>query len=1256
MGMQRRLCVLRSLIPSFMPLSLVAVFAIALIAGFATPQAHAQLTSGTISGTVTDPSSAMVPNATVTVISETRGTKLPTVTSKGNGEFVIPNIPPDTYTVQITDAGFKTFQRTGVQVSPGDRVALGQLALEIGTVNSTVTVSTEAARLQTESAERSATVSSEEVKNLPVLNRNFTGLTAVIPGVTSNGNRVGDRASTQAGQGGDNNIMVDGVSAMDTGNNAQSVAVNTESVAEVKVLVSDYQAEYGRSSGIQLTAVTKSGTNHFHGSGFLVMRQSGWYANSKVNKLNGDPRPYVKEKDMGFSVGGPIGKPGHNNKLFFFLSDEWDPRSRSGVVTRYRFPTALERAGDFSQTLDNNGNPFPYIRDASTGKPCSASNKTGCWQYGGVLGRIDPTKFYSLGQTILNLYPTPNVVDANGNTLPGNNYNFQVTSPNQHLTSQVPVLKIDYQPLTKLRGSAKLGLWGQPTNVVKGTLPGFNDSQEYKKWYYLWASTIDYTVNPTLFVEVTVGGSRNDYTGCIQGGSSSAPAFCQSAIPTDAIASLSGAGLTGLPSLFASPVPINKSYYAYQAFSALKPPIWDAANSALSMVPSFNWGGRIANAPPNFPFPGYLNTNQTKDVSGSVTKTIHSHTAKAGMYWNHSYKAQQRQGWLPSINFGDNTSNPLDAQYGFANAILGNFNSYSQNSSYIEGDFIYNSIEGYIQDNWKVKRNLTLDYGVRLTYMQPQYDELGQGVNFLPDHWNPSAAPVLYVAGCTATPCTSANRQAKDPISGALLGPNSTAFIGTIVTDPGTSTPAYGKNFLNGLYKSGQDPVPTTTYNWPLLVPAPRFGVAYTPMRRLVLRSGMGLFFDRSAGNAVYNQIQNPPDLLSETINFAPLTGLSSGRPVLAPPNLSPYQLNAGLPSTWTWSGGAQFQLGAQLFEVTYSGETAYNLVETPNINAIDFGTAYLPQNQDTTVTASPILGNSAISPNLMRSFRGFGNINPSLERGWFRAHNLQFGVNRRFNHGLSFVLNDTVALVNKGSTGARYQHNPDGTFSERADQAQADELLGDYIPTRHTLKGDFVYAIPSVKLTNDAVPTKALNLATRDWQISGIWQAHSGNAYTVGYSFQDGTNNQAITGSPDYGGRVRVLENPGSGCSSNRLAQFNVNAFGPPSQGSVGLESGADYLRGCFYQQFDMTLQRSIKLGESRALVVRLDAFNALNQSYITGVNTGVQFKSLSDNTITNLPTATARNLPKNAGFGVPGNNNYQGPRTLQLWTRFTF
>src|SRR5207244_9693101 len=138
---------------------------------------------------------------------------------------------------------------------------------------------------------------------------------------------------------------------------------NIESISEVKVLVSNFQAEYGRNSGLQVTAVTKSGTNHFHGSIYDVERNSKWNANSKVNILNGDPKTVSKQRDWGYSIGGPIGKAGGHNKLFFFYAQEFEPRSAGNNVVRFRMPTELERRGDFSQTTDNLGNPYPYIRD-----------------------------------------------------------------------------------------------------------------------------------------------------------------------------------------------------------------------------------------------------------------------------------------------------------------------------------------------------------------------------------------------------------------------------------------------------------------------------------------------------------------------------------------------------------------------------------------------------------------------------------------------------------------------------------------------------------------------------------------------------------------------------------------------------------------------------------------------------------------------------------------------------------------------------
>src|ERR1051326_582592 len=145
----------------------------------------------------------------------------------------------------------------------------------------------------------------------PISNRSFASLAELTPGVSGT-SRIGDRASTG---GGDTNVMMDGVSTMDTGSNRAIIDLNVESVAEVKVLTSNYQAEYGRSSGLQITAVTKSGTNRFRGSVYDVKRDSNWNSNSWENLANGTAKTVSKATDWGYTLGGPIGKPGGSHKL-----------------------------------------------------------------------------------------------------------------------------------------------------------------------------------------------------------------------------------------------------------------------------------------------------------------------------------------------------------------------------------------------------------------------------------------------------------------------------------------------------------------------------------------------------------------------------------------------------------------------------------------------------------------------------------------------------------------------------------------------------------------------------------------------------------------------------------------------------------------------------------------------------------------------------------------------------------------------------
>ncbi|HJZ78092.1 MAG TPA: hypothetical protein VKE51_40475 [Vicinamibacterales bacterium] len=300
-----------------------------------------------------------------------------------------------------------------------------------------------------------------------------------------------------------------------------------------------------------------------------------------------------------------------------------------------------------------------------------------------------------------------------------------------------------------------------------------------------YAVTADYAMNPTTFLEGTYGFIRNELTGGNEGGvlmNASSNRFN---------------GLANFPLLYPDAGVVDPNYYAMQVMRDVKPPHWDGTR--LNLPPVFGWGNRIGSAPPNQRYPGWLNINRTQDVAISLTKVMNSHTFKAGFHNNHSFKAQNTgaggianltfQGY---VNFGNDTNNFLDTGFGFASAAVGVFTQHLQASNFMEGHMVYNNTEFYLQGNWKVNRRLTLDYGVRFTRQQPQYDRFEQMSNFFPELWSASSAPVFYVAGCSngAATCSGNLRNAMDPRNGQILivsgAANSQAAIGTPI--PNTAT------------------------------------------------------------------------------------------------------------------------------------------------------------------------------------------------------------------------------------------------------------------------------------------------------------------------------------------------------------------------------------------------------------------------------------------------------------------------------------
>ena len=1209
------------------------------------PPAWAQITTSTVTGIIKDQQGGVMPGATVTLISETKGTQSPSVVTNDVGSFVVTNVTGDTYTVQVEMPSFKTLKRSGLQVSAGSQVTVPPLTLEIGGAAEVITVTSEAPIIQASSGERSFAVTSEQVESLPASTRAFIQYTVLAPGVENNGLQ-------RIGGGGQSNVMMDGVSTMDTGNNGLMLQLTNESIAEVKMVSSSYQAEYGRSSGLQISVVTKSGTNQFRGGLYDIERNSAWNSNSKTNILNGDPKVASRQRDWGYSIGGPIGRPGADNKLFFFYTQEYSPRTAGNDVVRFRVPTLLERAGDFSQTYDNNGALYPYIKDPLLPNlVCTAANTAGCFADGGVLGRIPANRLYQTGLNILKMWPAPNVA-------PGLPYNLQITRPEEKALSWQPVVRVDYQPMAKLRATFKATGWAQTNQIFNGSIPGFNDTQQIHPVVTRYAITANFTLTPSLVVEATWGRSQNERAGCSPGGNQVGPVFCTSGIPMNPIGNVKNAGLSDLPSLFPTSTLIDDRYYAYNALSNMDSPVFE--NGRMMRPPNFAFGSRVANQPPSIPYPNFVNINTTADLAVSVTKVSGSHTMKAGFYRYHSYKAEnQRNNAFGVLSFQNDAvgTNPFDTSFGFANAAIGSFSSYMQSSRYIEGQWNYYNTEGYLQDNWRLNGQMTLDVGLRLVNQQPLRDQLFQESNFFLDKWSKSAAPRLYVPGCAngVYPCSGTTRQAMDPVTGQFLGPLSATAIGALVPNTG--------NALNGLLQTGPSgALGDTGYTYPAIGVEPRLGFAYNVggQQELVFRGSGGLFFDRPSTSA-YNQVNNPPIAQNVTVRFGELQNLSGNNlTTVGAPNLLVIKYDSGLPSSAQWSGGAQMRLPWSLaLDAAYVGQRAWHQASQPDLNTVDIGAAFLPQNQDRTLAANTTPGATALSTDLLRSITGYGAIAvraDTLERTY---HSLQLTLQRRMRRGLSFGFTDTISLSDRQNTLPRYQHDASGNVSIRSDQAEADKLLGSSLTPLHTMRANLIWQLPT--LSSGSSARKVVAAVVNDWQLASIWSGITGTPYSATFAYQNGNSAVNLTGSPDFPARVRLVGEAGAGCSNDIYRQFNVAAFQGPLTGSAGLESSNDYLTGCFQSTLDVSLSRTIRFGGSRTLQLRMDVFNLPNSGIITARNTTMNLTGMSDPvTITNLPydasgaLVPARSRPAASGFGMA--TLFQTPRSVQFQVRVGF
>ncbi len=511
--------------------------------------------------------------------------------------------------------------------------------------------------------------------------------------------------------------------------------------------------------------------------------------------------------------------------------------------------------------------------------------------------------------------------------------------------------------------------------------------------------------------------------------------------------------------------------------------------------------------------------------------------------------------------------------------------------------------------------------------------------------WDASQAPTLYwpgLAGGKRVPRIGSptGAVAIDPTTGA---PYSTTIIGRLVPDSG--------NLTDGILVAGQGVDKYMIKDQGILL-GPRLGVVYdlTGRGNLIFRAGAGKYFDRYQGNLIFGTILNPPSIYTPVLYNGFAQYISPNSATLAPSGLSVLSYDGKIPTTYMYSAGIQARLPwAIVLETSYVGSQGRHLIGTRNLNGIPYGTAFLPENQDPTkVAANPNapLGSNAYDAIFLRPYQGYGSITRNEFGNNSNYNALQVTLNRRFAEGLFFGASYTWSkCLDFGSN--------DGS-SLRSDDRTREANYGpcDY-DVRHNLAVNYVYALPGVSKVRARLVNNPVTRALFDgWQISGTTRFRTGMPFTPSYNVP-GYSGVNFTGTPDYGARVKLAGDPHAGTTSDPYNRLNPAAFAPPSVGSIGMETGRNYLNTPGVNNWDMSLQKTVTIKGNVRMELRVDAFNVFNHPQFSGINSTVSFASLANPTVTN-PGRRADGSENRGGFGTV--SGVRPARILQTVVRLRF
>ncbi len=1141
--------------------------------------------SGSFTGTVLDDTGAVVVGAKVSVADPTTGFRRSTVTN-GDGNYFVGGLGAGTYNITITMSGFQKYEARNVILRVGEKLRV-DTKLVIGKVSSEIVVEGSAAgKVETQSSELAGTITGEQISQLELNGRDFTTLIKLIPGVSDQTGQdegtVGPEGSVSYAVNGGrtefNNWEIDGGEVLDSGSNANiNVYPNIDALAEVRVLTSTYGAQYGRNGSGTIEAVTKSGTNQFHGDAFEFIRNAAFNAHNYFD-LPGQEKSYYNKNDFGYILGGPIKK----DKLFFFWSQEF---RKQNVPYVYNNPTlflpdAQERAGNFNQDCPAVGTPF-------------------------VRAGIQPVET-PIGMEVV----SPN---CPAYTIPGqdsNGANYYLGFPNNTIPSNL------MDPVN--------------ANPLLANVPFPNDGQNFigtfasPIWWHEEMIKVDDNINSKLRANVRFihdSWTQKFPISPWTDGTTNVPAIG---------GTLQGPGISLVTNLTAtmSPTLLNEFVFSYgsnhlhlfntgtawqRPASMTMTGIFE--NGFNGTIPQISLGGNG-----NFYFaidPGYLpwtNSNPTYAYHDTLTWTKGQHNWQFGAYLAAIQKNEPAQEEPNgSLSFGGNastaysevsnsggpfssTGNPLaDLLVGY----IANFSQPNRNLKYYNR---YKVLEPFVQDDWRVTKKLTLNLGLRVSLYGSYYERYGNSYNFDPNAYVAANAPVV------------------DQNTGALdFGPGQSV------------------NNITGMVHCGYNGVHRSCMSDHLFNPAPRIGLAFDPRGdgKMAIRAGYGIFFEHANGNDANTESLegNPPAIIAPVQQF--ISGYTniggttaSGAPLLYPLGGGVSQLTS-ITTVTQWPYVQQYHLDIQrevarntLLVIAYVGSKGTHLSQQLDRNQIHSTPAnqnpYLPgqfitnpdcENLSNGVNAlangAPVNGQALINLNnacgnvitdLFRPYQGYDSIYGIIGGANSNYNALQVS-GRRNAGGLQLTLAYT------------YSHSIDNS-SDRYDSAFVDSYnLSSYRASssydqRHIFTVSYIYDLPIFKHGGGFKRT-----LLGGWQVSGITTAQTGEPVTIvngGYYDNAGVGNSVGSGS--YADLVGDPHGPKAAFTPVPYAVYgpllyNPGAYSQPTGLTFG-DSGRNSLAGPGRLNFDMGVFKRFKLSEPVSLEFRAEAFNVFNHPQWTGVN----------------------------------------------------